>query len=137
MNMNQHLQTEAARIATRHHLSLIVLFGSQATGRAHAKSDVDIAVLGERPFTVHEIAAISGAFYDACKRDDVEVVDLALSSPTLSRAVVEDGRVLYERNLGGFFVWKLGALTEWRETAWLRALRNKKLHEWAQAIPAT
>ena len=37
-----------AEIAKKNNLNFVVLFGSQATGRVHEKSDIDIAVLGSK-----------------------------------------------------------------------------------------
>ncbi|MEK7208104.1 MAG: nucleotidyltransferase domain-containing protein [Patescibacteria group bacterium] len=122
-----------AEIAKKHGLNLVVLFGSQATGRAYSKSDVDVAILARQPIRLEAQIKVGAELSNAFKRDDVELVDLADASPTLMRVVVEDGRALYERESDTFFNWKLRALTEWRETAWLRDLRNKKLLEWANA----
>lgn len=123
----------AETIAKKHRLSFVALFGSQATGRTHEKSDVDIAILAKQPLRLDEQLKISSELSDSFRRDDVEIVDLANASPTLMRVVVEDGQTLYEKESNTFFNWKLRALTEWRETVWLRDLRNKKLLEWANA----
>ncbi len=123
----------AEEIAKRYGLNFVALFGSQATGRVHEKSDIDIAVIGKKALEFDAQTKVWGDFSNAFGRDDVEIVDLAEASPTLMRVVVEDGRALYEKEHDTFFNWKITALTEWRETAWLRDLRNKKLHEWANS----
>lgn len=124
----------AAEIAKKHNLKLIVLFGSQATGRVHEKSDIDIAVLGSKAISFDEKLKLIGDFSNVLKREDVEVVDLATASPTLLYVVVENGKTIYEEAPDAFLEWKLYAITVWMETAWLRNLRNKKLLEWAHAI---
>lgn len=117
-------------LAEKYGLSLAVLFGSKATGRTHLKSDVDIAVLSNNKFD----SKIIDDFYDLFKREDVEVVDLATASPTLMYVVVRDGKLLYEKESEAFFNWKLYAMWVWRDTAWLRKLRDRKLVEWAKTV---
>jgi len=123
------LKPKIKSLAHRYHLDLVVLFGSQTTGKTHSGSDVDVAVIGKVPFRVTQL---SMDFSDIFKRDDVEVVDLGRSSPTLMYSVVRDGKLLYERSEGEFLRWKLYATKIWMETAWLRAMRDKKLREWAK-----
>lgn len=125
----QAAQPDIATLANKHRLDLVVLFGSQATGRTHVQSDVDIAVLSKEDVNRARLAL---ELSELLKRDDVEVVDLRSASPTLMRAVVENGKVLYESRPDAFFGWKLYAIKIWMETAWLRALRNKQLIEWAR-----
>ena len=122
-----------ATIAKRHGLNFVALFGSQATGRVHEKSDIDIAFLGKQMIDFDAKLKLIGDFEDALNREDIEVVDLASASPTLMYVVVRDGQLLYEKGEGNFMSWKFYALGVWRETAWLRALRDRKLLEWANA----
>ena len=123
-------KADIANIAKKHGLNLVVLFGSQATGRVHEKSDIDIAILGKQAVDFDTQTKIWGEFSRVFNRDDIEVVDIGTASPTLMRMVVEDGLLLFEATADGFFEWKLYALTVWMDSAWLRDLRNRKLHEW-------
>ena len=116
-------------IAEKYDLNLVVLFGSQATGKTHSKSDVDVAVLSKCPV---DITKLMVAFSAVFKREDVEVVNLATASPTTMYVMVRDGQLLYERESGAFLKWKLYAIWVWRDTGWLRQLRDRKLIEWAK-----
>jgi len=118
-----------AEIAKKYDLKLIALFGSQATGRTHEKSDIDIAVLGSGEV---DRTAVAVELDEVFGRDDTEVVVLNDASPTMMYVVARDGTVLYEDSVGQFVSWKLFAMREWRDTAWLRALRDRKLIEWAK-----
>ena len=128
MIITDEIKRRIRRLAKKHRLSLVVLFGSQATGRTHAKSDVDIAVLGKGKIDRLQIGVDLDKVFG---RDDVEIVDLGTASPTLMYVMVEDGQTLYEKTHGTFFVWKLYAIRTWLETAWLRVMRDKKLIQWA------
>lgn len=128
----EQAKKEAATIAKKRNLKLVVLFGSQATGRTHEKSDVDIGVAGRAPLAFDAQTDIWREFSDVFHRDDIEIVDLLNATPTMMYVVARDGQVLYEDNGGRFASWKLYAMREWRDTAWLRELRDRKLTEWAK-----
>jgi predicted nucleotidyltransferase len=128
------LNTETAQlkiksVAEKYGLSLAVLFGSQATGAVHPKSDVDIAVIGVK---ISDKLALGRDLETVFGRHDVELVDLGTATPTMMYAVVRDGKALYEKSSGTFLKWKLYAMWVWRDTAWLRRLRDRKLVEWAK-----
>ncbi|HBV01535.1 MAG TPA: hypothetical protein DEF00_04085 [Candidatus Taylorbacteria bacterium] len=118
-----------AEIAKKNNLNFVVLFGSQATGRVHEKSDIDIAVLGSKEV---DRVKVGCEFDEVFGRNDIEVVVLNNASPTMMYVVARDGKVLYEDSAGRYISWKLFAMREWRDTAWLRALRDRKLTEWAK-----
>ena len=124
------IQPRINELAIKYDLSLIVLFGSQATGNTHSKSDIDIAILGGESTDKFKVTE---DFCDIFKRDDIEVVNLANASPTLMYCVVRDGVSWYEKNEGDFLGWKFHAIRIWMETAWLRKLRDKKAIEQVKA----
>ncbi len=126
------MREKIAEIAKKRNLKLVALFGSQATGKIHAKSDIDIAFIGKNPIDFDAKLQLMTDFSDALKREDVEAVDLGIASPTLMRAVVRDGQILFEETRGDFLRWKFYAIKIWLETAWLRTLRDKQLTEWAE-----
>ena len=80
------------------------LFGSEARGRAHRESDVDVGLLFDRPKSraadsrgwtrVDWIGKLEGALGGRA----VDVVDLAEAPPLLARAIVEDGIRVYCRD---------------------------------------
>jgi predicted nucleotidyltransferase len=130
MNIEAH-KPQIAEVAQKYNLDFVVLFGSQATGRTHPKSDVDIGVIShgevDRLKLMNEMDKILG-------REDVTVVDLGMASPTLMRAIVVDGKLLYERERAMFLKWKFYAIRTWMETDWLRRLARKNLIEWATQL---
>ncbi len=125
----QKFKPELKKIAEKYGIDMMVLFGSQATGKTHPKSDVDIAVLARTKFDIYRLMI---ELYEIFKRSDVEVVDLSSVSPTLMRAVARDGRLIYEKHPGAFLKWKVYVGKIWMETAWLRILRDRKLIKWAK-----
>lgn len=128
----------AETVAKKHGLSFVALFGSQATGRTHEKSDIDIGVAKRLTSYFEETPVpmidIEDELVRVLNRDDIEVVNLSTVSPTLMRSVAEEGVLLYEASMDEFSEWKLFAMKVWRETKWLRDLANRHLREWAKQL---
>ncbi len=125
------VKPKIAEVAIKHGLDFVVLFGSQATGRTHPKSDVDVGVISKGKF---DIVRVMTDLDNAFGRTDVTAVDLSRASPTLMRAIVVDGKLLYEREPALFLRWKFYAIWVWMDTAWLRKLGQKRLVEWAEQL---
>lgn len=123
------IKPKIKEIAEKYNLDIVVLFGSQATGRTHSKSDVDIGVISRNKFDILKLMVDMDKGFN---RYDVTVVDLSRASPTLMRAIVVDGKLLYEREEDMFLNWKYYAMKVWMDTDWLRALGRRKLIEWAK-----
>ena len=80
------------------------LFGSEAAGRAHDESDVDVAVLLDRE-TLPEArerfeyrVRLTGELIAELHRNEVDVVVLNDAPPLLGRRIVTDGRRVFCRN---------------------------------------
>lgn len=77
------------------------LFGSQAGGRAHRESDVDVGVLFDyhalpsRADRSRRAVALAAELIGALHRNDVDVVALNDAPPELAAAVVRAGRRVY------------------------------------------
>jgi len=91
------LQTFFAEARSRFPVELAYLFGSQATSRAGARSDYDIAVLfagnvppDARYVLTHQLAELLGT--------DVDLVDLACAPIELVYNVIAARQILYEKH---------------------------------------
>ena len=88
------------RVAADPSVSLALVFGSLASGRARPESDLDLAVAGPQPLTagqkillIADLALLSGR--------PVDLVDLRTAGSVLLDEVLRHGRFLYleDRNL--------------------------------------
>jgi amidophosphoribosyltransferase len=68
----------------------IRVFGSRATGKARAASDLDLAVDAGRALTLHEIGRLTEAFDEAPLPYKVDVVDLQTISSEFRKLVERD-----------------------------------------------
>jgi predicted nucleotidyltransferase len=82
-------------------ITSIYLFGSFAEGREHSESDVDFGVLLDWSRYPDEKARFEcrlrlvGAFTDAMRSDDVDVVILNGAPPLFARKIITKGRRLF------------------------------------------
>jgi predicted nucleotidyltransferase len=91
------LRALRAAFRTEPNVRLAVLFGSTATGRDHARSDLDVMV-GLRMPAVERLAELTERLSQRVGRD-VQLVRLseAADSPALMLDIIEQGRVLIDR----------------------------------------
>ena len=90
----------------------VYVFGSFADASERADSDLDIAVLGERPLDPlrrMELQRQLGARLDR----DVDFVDLRTASAVLSQEVLARGRILFKRDDARVLDFEARALGEY------------------------
>lgn len=113
-------------IATRYHLTLILLFGSQVRGKTHRESDIDLAYAAEHPLDLASERQISDELSNIFHTDKIDIVNIALASPLLLFQISENCQLLAgtEEDLIRFRVlaWK-----KYQDTAKLRRMREKAL----------
>lgn len=88
-----------ASLARRDNLRLIVLFGSQASGRTHPESDVDVAVWLAKPLRPAQRTRL-WADLSALFQADIDLTVLNRAEPLLLNQVATRGRLLYECKRG-------------------------------------
>jgi len=80
-------------------LKLALVYGSAATGALRSDSDVDIAVLFERPLTAEQKMMLISRMEKDLHRT-VDLVDLFSLTGTILKQVLCRGRVLIQKNPG-------------------------------------
>ncbi|ELY37709.1 type VII toxin-antitoxin system MntA family adenylyltransferase antitoxin [Natronorubrum tibetense] len=89
----------AQAVLREHDVRVGLLFGSHATGDAHARSDIDIAVVlddvrpGDPDYN-DVFLGLSADLSDTLGTDDIDLVDLRTAPPELVAAVFDRGVVL-------------------------------------------
>ena len=99
---------------------LALLFGSQATGKARADSDVDIAFLGH----IKDRLDLSARLSQVCARE-VDLVSLHDPSFPLLEEVIRDGVLIYEADANVYSTWRSRALSSLDlDQAWYYRMRD-------------
>ena len=122
------------QLAERYGLSLVVLFGSQATGKTHARSDTDLGFLSERPKSLRETSEMQLAFEETLKLPRLDFVDLRGKPPLFLKHVALDATVLYEKEDSIFARFKIYALKLYFEAKPLYQIRDAALRRFAEVV---
>lgn len=81
-------------VAHRHGALLLLQYGSTVTGREHADSDVDVAVLFDRQPTYQQLGALLADLGPAFPGREVDVGVLNRADPLFLKKVLESARLL-------------------------------------------
>jgi len=128
------------RISHRYSLDLVVVFGSQATGRAGPDSDVDVAVrMMHRDWDNPEVeldlvGELIGVF-----EADVDVAFLNGASPLLLFEVAHTGVPVYQREPTTFFEFQSYAARRYYDhrkfLTWQSSYLERQVQEWTHKRP--
>jgi predicted nucleotidyltransferase len=114
-----------AAASTAPGLRLLLLFGSRATGEAHAASDWDLGYLAEPGAPIPQLHADLIAVLNT---ERVDLVDLATASALLRYRAAAAGRVVFERE-GELARFWLEATRFWCDAQWLLAPAYERVLE--------
>lgn len=113
-------------------LRLVVLFGSAARSAETAR-DLDLGIDAGRPL---DTVDLTNRLSTLLGRSDVDVVDLRRADPVLLRAVADDGIPVYEAEPGAFDRFHSLALRRFLDTAKLREMEHREIHERLEGLEA-
>jgi predicted nucleotidyltransferase len=127
--MEAALERAAEQLARDPRVIALYVFGSVASGRARPGSDVDLAVLLDRPVSLAEELDLRAELARALGRGDVDLVLLREASPLLAYEVVTGGRRLHARDRDEADRFEEGSVRRYLDTAYLRAVQGRLLRE--------
>ncbi|MBI2100771.1 MAG: nucleotidyltransferase domain-containing protein [Candidatus Vogelbacteria bacterium] len=112
-------------IAEKHGLEFVVLFGSQATGQTHPKSDVDLAYFPPRSFSFGQESKLHLDIVETVRKHEIDLINLKSASSLLLKQVIDRCSLLYEKHRGSFNEFVLYVFRIYDETAPLRRLEKE------------
>ena len=109
-------------------IKLVILFGSQAAGKAGKNSDTDVAVLSDHPLTLEEKAAIGAeaAMIFNVSEDKIDVVDIWRAAPLLQQRIASEGKMIHG-DAFDFIRFRVVAWKRYLDTAKFRRARERAL----------
>jgi len=120
------------KLCQKHRLALVVLFGSQTTGKTHRQSDYDIAVLPDTEM-IDRLRLIFD--FGEIFAGEIDLVVLTKDTdPTLLHEIFFTGKLIYENEQGLFHRQQLRAWHIYQDTEKLRRLQDAYLHQIAEGI---
>ncbi|OIP80134.1 MAG: hypothetical protein AUK20_01645 [Parcubacteria group bacterium CG2_30_45_37] len=115
------------KLAEKHGLVLVALFGSVAKGKTHKQSDVDLAILAERRLRPMELAEMQFDFSQNLGVKNLELADMKSASPLLLKQVAQNAKLLYEKEPSAFARFKIYGYKSYMEAKSLLSLRKLQL----------
>jgi predicted nucleotidyltransferase len=86
------------KLSQRHHLKLLVAFGSQVNGRTHNESDLDLAFFPDGKVNEEKLYLDLVHLF---KRADIDLINLITTHNQILRfKILNTGKVLYETKKG-------------------------------------
>lgn len=125
----EKLKEKIKPLAEQANLSLVVLFGSRATGQSHAHSDYDIAFLAPGSFPFDDENNLAVKIMGVIKSPHLDLTSIRRSPPLLKREIAATGIPLYEKQPGLFSDFIAGAYREFEEAKPLFDARRDYLRE--------
>ena len=127
-----------AKFADKYKLSLVVIFGSQVSGKIHSDSDVDVAYSSSAPLSLEDESSLILDLAGVFKTNLVDIVSLRASSPLLLKEIADNAVVLYESEKSLFSEFRLYSFKKYFESKRLFDLRrdylDKKLGQYKKEL---
>lgn len=99
LNLNQRDLNVVTQILTQHVPECTVwAFGSRVTGTAKPYSDLDLAILTDKPLSLERMAIIKDAFAESDLPIRVDVVDWSATSASFQEIIRRNYVVIQERH---------------------------------------
>jgi len=117
MRKNLFLATkEIRRIGEKHHLSLVLAFGSFAKGKVHKRSDLDIAVLTKEELDFEKYSKLYSGFSEVLEGQNIDLVLINHADPLFLKQIVENCQLLYgsERTLAELKIYSFKKYCDYR-----------------------
>lgn len=128
LNVSTAQKQSLGAAAKQFGIAFFVIFGSQASGRIHPGSDLDIGYspIGEdlstkRRFELNQVLTKIFPGYE------VDLVNVALVSPLMQHRAAFQGQLLAEYLPHSFTRFQMAAYINYIDTTYLRILRNRHL----------
>lgn len=109
-------------IAKKYELKLLLLFGSQITGKTHPMSDFDFGYIGKKDMNYHKKGSLDVDLSRLVK-GEADTVDLKNAGPLLKYEIIKNNKILHDagNEYGYFFV---RSLQDYFESKQLFAVRD-------------
>ena len=118
------IKPQIKSLAEKYDLSLVLLFGSQATGHVHKYSDIDIGYISSKDLGLNGNLAISAELTQIFRDKDIELVNIYNVSPVMKKQIAETAILLYEKNSTIFDYFNIDAFRQYIDTKPLRIYRD-------------
>lgn len=123
----EKIKSKIAELAKKYGLSLVLLFGSQITGKTHKGSDIDIAYFSDKAIDMNNESRLIIELAEIFKTNSVDLVSLRNAPPLLQKEITDNATVVYESKKSLFNEFVINAIKKYFETKKLFKIRSEYL----------
>jgi len=116
-------------VCRRFGVDVLLLFGSQVSGKTHAESDIDLAFAGRRRLSFDEEAAFNAELQTILGQSRVQTVSIFKTSPLLKKRIFDEHIPLYVADAFLYHSLASYAIKSYLETKHLRDALNNYLRQ--------
>lgn len=130
MTLAQNSKEIIDKLAQKYSLELILLFGSQVTGKTHKESDFDIAYSSKRRLSIKEESELIIGLMSVVNITDerlINLVNIKTTSPLLFYAITSNCQILFSKDDLIFPTMRAYAFKKFVETKPLYDLKRDRL----------
>ncbi|ADD02074.1 MULTISPECIES: type VII toxin-antitoxin system MntA family adenylyltransferase antitoxin [Thermoanaerobacter] len=111
----------------KYNISLILIFGSYAKGRARESSDLDIGIKFDKNIDMNLYSSILRELVEIFNREDIDVVVLNYADPLLRFEIITSCKVLYQAYSEAYIDFYLYSVKSYDDVKKLRKLEENYL----------
>jgi predicted nucleotidyltransferase len=111
----------------KYNISLILIFGSYAKGRARELSDLDIGIKFDKNIDMNLYSSILRELVEIFNREDIDVVVLNYADPLLRFEIITSCKVLYQAYSEAYIDFYLYSVKSYDDVRKLRKLEENYL----------
>lgn len=126
------IKPKIEKLTEKYGLSFLLLFGSRASGKTHARSDFDIAYLSKKPMDLMDEARLICDLMPVFRSDKVDLVNLKNAPPLLMKRVFDQHQALFCADRAQYFAYQMYALRSYIEAKPLFELRSLSIKKFLQ-----
>lgn len=129
------IKPQIKELAEKYGLSLVLLFGSQVSGKTHKESDYDFAFAAGRYISPRETAEIIFDFTRELKLgNNIELVNLKNAPPFLMKQIAMNSLLMYEKEPHSYNLFKIYAIKRYMEEKKFLKLKELSLNKFLQTV---
>ncbi len=129
LNISDKQKEEIGKICETFGVTLLLLFGSQVSGKTHDESDIDLAFATKRKLSFKEHAKLNSEFQSILGKNRIDTVDLLTAGPLLKKLIFDEHNSLYIADKELYYSMANYAMKSYIETKPLREYTRQFLHK--------
>lgn len=91
------IKEKASELAEKYGLDLLLLFGSQVSGKTHKRSDYDLGFISKQYKNLGELVKMEYEISEVLKIGKIDLIDLKKAPPLLMKSVADNSLLLYQK----------------------------------------